>query len=214
MGMACPICEIRRPRRFCPGVRGDICTLCCGTGREVTVNCPLDCEYLQEAHRREKPADFDFSKMPNQDIQVTEEFLGKNEELLIWLGNALAAAALQTEGAVDYDVREALDSLIRTFRTLQSGVLYESLPTNPLAANIYRLLQDAVDKFRTEETQRLGMSKTRDADVLGGLVFLQRLEFDRNNGRKLGRAFVGFLRGFYPDARGAAEPPASSLILP
>ena len=33
------------------------------------------------------------------------------------------------------------------------------------------------------------MSETRDADVLGLLVFLQRLEFDRNNGRK-GRAFV------------------------
>src|SRR5438309_5818594 len=212
--MACAICEIRRPRRFCPGVRGDICTLCCGTSREVTVSCPLDCEYLQEAHRREKPADFDFSKMPNQDIQVTEEFLAKNEELVMGLGNALAVAALHTDGVIDYDVREALDSLIRTFRTLQSGVLYESLPTNPLAANVYRLVQDAIDKFRTEETQRLGMSKTRDADVLGGLVFLQRLEFDRNNGRKLGRAFLGFLGGFYQSARGAAEPPASSLILP
>ena len=212
--MACAICEIRRPRRFCPGVRGDICTLCCGTSREVTVNCPLDCEYLREAHRREKPADFDFSKMPNQDIQVTEEFLAKNEELVMGLGNALAVAALHTDDVIDYDVREALDSLIRTFRTLQSGVLYESLPTNPLAANMYRLVQDAVDKFRTEETQRLGMSKTRDADVLGGLVFLQRLEFDRNNGRKLGRAFLEFLGGFYQSERGAAEPPASSLILP
>ena len=53
--MACALCETRRPRRFCPGVRGDICTLCCGSEREVSVACPLDCEYLREAHKHEKP---------------------------------------------------------------------------------------------------------------------------------------------------------------
>ena len=57
--MPCAICQIRRPRRFCPGVRGDICSLCCGTEREVTVNCPLDCEYLQEARKHEKLSEFD-----------------------------------------------------------------------------------------------------------------------------------------------------------
>ena len=49
-----------------------------------------------------------------------------------------AGAALDTPGAVDYDVREALEALIRTYRTLESGVYYESVPANPLAANIYR----------------------------------------------------------------------------
>ena len=42
---------MRRPKRFCPGVRGDICTICCGTEREITVDCPLDCVYLREAHQ-------------------------------------------------------------------------------------------------------------------------------------------------------------------
>ena len=51
--MLCAICGVRKARRFCPGVRGNICTLCCGTEREVTVDCPLDCEYLQEAHRQD-----------------------------------------------------------------------------------------------------------------------------------------------------------------
>ena len=52
------------------------------------------------------------------------------------------------------------------------------------------------------------MTKTRDADVLGLLVFLQRLELDRNNGRRRGRAFLDALREFLP--AGAANPPASS----
>jgi len=52
--MECAICQTRRPRRFCPGVRGEICSLCCGAEREVTVDCPLDCEFLREARRHEK----------------------------------------------------------------------------------------------------------------------------------------------------------------
>ena len=58
------------------------------------------------------------------------------------------------------------------------------------------------------------MTKTRDADILGLLVFLQRLEFARNNGKKRGRAFVDFLSRFYPDAEELPVAEPSSLILP
>ena len=177
--MACAICETRRPRRFCPGVRGEICSICCGTEREITVSCPLDCEFLQEARRRDRPAPLDPAQIPNQDIQVTDRFLRDHEELLIFLSSTLVRAALETPGVVDADVREALDGLIRTFRTLQSGVLYESRPANALAANLYAAVQAALPQFRDEEQQRLGMSKTRDADILGILAFLQRIELDR-----------------------------------
>ena len=37
-----------------------------------------------------------------------------------------------------------------------------------------------------------------DADVLGTLVFLQRLEFQHSNGRRRGRAFFDFLRTYFP----------------
>ena len=53
-GQPCAICHTRRPRRYCPGVRGHICPVCCGTERENTVSCPLDCPYLREARVREK----------------------------------------------------------------------------------------------------------------------------------------------------------------
>src|SRR2546421_11078915 len=136
--MVCAICEIRRPRRFCPGVRGDICTICCGTEREITVDCPLDCIYLHDAHRHEKITPTDPQNFPNQDIRVTEEFLHQHEPLLLFLAQTVLDAALSTSRAIDFDVREALDALIRTYRTLQSGVYYETLPTNPIAAGICR----------------------------------------------------------------------------
>src|SRR3954451_7761106 len=149
--MACAICETRRPRRYCPGVRGDICSICCGTEREMTVNCPLDCEYLQEARRHDRPPALNPADVPNQDVRITEKFVEEHESLLTVLANVVCGAALDTPGAVDYDAREALEALIRTYRTLDSGVYYESVPTNPLAANIFRAVQNTVAELRNHE---------------------------------------------------------------
>ena len=110
-------------------------------------------------------------------------------------------------------MREALDALIRTYRTLQSGVYYETRPQNPLAGAVYAAMQNAVAELRRMEQESGGVTRTRDAQVLGLLVFLQRLEIDRNNGRRLGRAFIDFLRTFFaptPEPQQAAP----SLIVP
>src|SRR3954454_22028298 len=92
-GMACAICETRRPRRFCPGVRGNICSVCCGTEREMTVDCPLDCEFLREARRHEKLEPINPDALPNAEIQLSHKFLEENEHLLIFLGRTIAMAA-------------------------------------------------------------------------------------------------------------------------
>jgi hypothetical protein len=212
--MSCAICHVRRPKRFCPGVRGDICTMCCGSEREITVDCPLDCVYLREAHQHEKIEPPDPHDFPNQDVRVTEEFLRDREPLLLFLARTLLDAALATPGAVDFDVREALDAMVRTCRTLQSGVYYETRPDNPIAAAICSLVRAGIDEFRKQESERAGMAQTRDSDILGILVFLQRLERDNNNGRKRGRAYLDFLRGFFPDQPAEPAAASSSLIVP
>ena len=209
--MACAICHTRRARRFCPGVGGDICSLCCGTGREVTINCPFECEYLQEARKHEQPAPLDLRDPPNADIQVTEKALGENHQFVAFVSHRLVGAALSLPGIVDFDAREALDALIRTWRTLQSGLYYETLPQSRPALHLYRTVRDSVEEFRREESQA-GNTKIRESTVLMALVFLQRLELDRNNGRPRGRAFLNVLWDFYGEP--PAEPSASSLILP
>ena len=57
------------------------------------------------------------------------------------------------------------------------------------------------------------MTRTRDADLLGLLVFLERLELDRDNGRPRGRAFLDVLRGLQPESTGGASD-SSPLVLP
>jgi hypothetical protein len=210
--MACAICKIRRPRRFCPGVRGDICTICCGTEREETINCPLECEYLREAHQHERPAGFDMSQAPNQDIEITEEFITEHYRLIDYLSIDLLRVMVEIPGAVDFDAREALESLIRTYRSLHSGIYYEHLPQNTLAAAIFSGMQDSIARMREAQQERQGLNTIRDATILGVFVFLQRIEFDRNNGRKRGRAFADFLRQRYEML--AETVPKTSLIVP
>ena len=208
--MKCRICETRKPRRFCPGVRADICSLCCGSEREVTVDCPLDCEYLQEARLHEKPPEIEPAAFPNQDVRLSEQFLNDHEPLLVYAGAKLTEAALETAGAVDNDVREALESLIRTYRTLETGLYYETRPTNPVAGNIHYRLQESVQELRKKLSEQ-GAPGIRDAEVLGVLVFLQRVELHTNNGRKRGRAFIDYLREHFRPME-PTDRPQQSLI--
>jgi hypothetical protein len=211
--MECAICGTRRPRRFCPGVHGEICSVCCGTEREVTVECPLDCEFLREGRRHEKPVARNAIEFPNRDIQVPEKLLRANEPLLAFLSLTIFRTAMHVPGVVDGDVREALDDLIRTYRTLASGVYYESRPNNLLAGSIYGAVQGALAEYRSAEQKELGLTKTRDADVLGLLVFLQHFALNCDNGRRRGRAFLDALRELQPPAPEPSGSSPSSAIL-
>lgn len=203
--MNCVICEIRKPRRQCPGVHGDICTVCCGTEREQSVDCPLDCTYLRDAHEHERPPHFDAASLPNRDIDITEDFLETNQVLLAFLSISIFEGALESPGATDWDVREALEALIKTYRTLNAGLYYETIPANLFAAGIAASVQAKLADIKKREAEATGATTIRDAAVLGVLAFLQRLEYSHNNGRKRSRAFLDFLRGFYIPSQEAAE---------
>ncbi|MCC7174638.1 MAG: hypothetical protein IT159_05535 [Bryobacterales bacterium] len=198
--MKCAKCEARRARRFCPALRDEICAVCCGESREVTLDCPFDCPYLEEARRHDRTLAIDPESLPNRDIEVSETFMEDNAVLFNVLGGAIAGIGSATPGATDHDIREALDAMIRTCRTRDSGLIYETRPTNLIAAGIQRRLSEEIDEARRQLRERQGLSTVRDADVLGVLVMFQRIELSYNNGRPRSRAFLDFLRrGFRED---------------
>ncbi|HEY7338302.1 MAG TPA: hypothetical protein VH639_25675 [Bryobacteraceae bacterium] len=203
MNVPCKICEKKRARRYCPGVGGDICPACCGAGRENTIDCPSGCQYLQEARTHERPIEISQDQLPNRDIRVTDEFIEKQEPLIVWLALALVKA-MEEERAVDGDAGEALEALIKTYRTLQSGLIYETRSPNPYAAAIQQHLKIAVENLSKRMAESSAIHSLRDADVLGVLVFLQRLQLANNNGRPRGRMFHDFLRQAFPEREKAA----------
>lgn len=199
MATTCRLCGVRRSKRYCPGVGDDICAICCGTEREVTVSCPFECPYLQDSRAFSRLPDLDPDTLPSPDVPIDEAFLEAQGHLLAALSLFLLESALETPGALDTDTRDALAALTRTLRTRDTGLYYETRPDNLVAAAIQERLERKLDAFRQRVAERTGSAASlREKDVLGILIHLQRLEVVYNNGRPKGRAFLHFLRQQFP----------------
>jgi len=213
--LECPICGKRRPERFCPAKGEKICAVCCGTEREVTLDCPADCAYLISAHRyelehpRKSPSDVE---MPFPEVEVPRDLLYDRQELLSGLSNALAAFAGQRPELTDSDVLVAVSALAETYRTLTSGIYYEKPPAVPLLAGLYAALAQFLQDYKKQETDRVGFSVTKDSEIFHALVFLARVCRTRTNGRPRARIFIGLLRDQYVPNEEKAEP--SRIIVP
>jgi hypothetical protein len=209
--MACLICNKGKAKRFCPAKGGKICSLCCGTEREETIDCPFDCPYLRESREHDYKGLLDPKDFPYKEIRVNDGFLEDHQTLLVVCGRAILEGALQTQRATDRDVRDALDALIQTHKTLASGIYYETRPPSAYARQITEHIQQQIREFQQEEAKQAGFSRTRDSDILTMLVFLYRMALDRDNRRSRGKAFLDFLRLHFEPAPTQTAP---SLIIP
>lgn len=192
-------------------MQGDICTICCGTEREVSLSCPLHCEYLQDAHAHEKSIPINDEQLSYPEVKVTEEFIQSHEELFLFGVYSLVQAALRTSGAIDADIIAALEALIQTQRTLESGLVYETRPENTIAMAIQRAFSNSLADYQKLREEREGLSAFRSSDILFVLVFLHRLGQQHQNGRPKGRMYLDLLRQMTPDVR--VEERAPSIIL-
>jgi len=177
----------------------------------VTLSCPLECEYLREAHRREKPVEIAEGQLANPDVAVSDDFIKSHEELLFFSMYSLVQAALRTPGATDSDVIEALEALIQTHRTLESGLYYETRAQNTLAASVQRLFENSLAEYQKLRAERERLSPVRNSEMLAILVFLHRLGQHNQNGRPRGRMYLDLLQQMMPET-GVAER-APSIIL-
>ena len=218
--MSCAICEIRKEKRFCPAVHGRICPQCCGEKREVTLDCPLDCPYLQQAREHEKPraADQIDPAALFLQIELPDQFMYEKEHLLMGLTYALAKAARADRSVHDQDLISALTMLATTYeRRVNSGLHYEQPLTSEAQRRVGIEVETMVKEYREAEQKHIGYSTLRDSDVLKGLAFLLRLAHGRTSGRPRSRAFVEFLYAQFPERESAVITPqeaGSRIILP
>jgi hypothetical protein len=182
--LSCAICEERKEKRFCPAVHGRICPQCCGEQRELTLDCPSDCTYLQQARahakaQNEGPAQLDSAAL-FPEVEIDERFLYEREELILGLSFALAKSArggrspgghsgadhslaghsLIDRSPVDRDLIAALSSLAKTYETLvNSNLIYEPPPAilahQNIVRDIARQIEAMVKDFRETERQHL-----------------------------------------------------------
>jgi hypothetical protein len=218
--LSCAICEIRKEKRFCPAVHGRICPQCCGEQREVTLDCPRDCPYLQQArvHEKPRPADqFDRDSLFLQ-VEISEQFIYEREELLLGLSYALAKAAHADRSLNDRDLIAALSALGTSYeRLVNSWLHYEQPLTSSAQLAAAAQVEEMLEQFRETEQKELGFSSLRDSQVLKALVFLVRLGYGRTSGRPKSRAFIDFLLAQFPEKQSAVVTPqeaGSRIIVP
>ena len=199
--MSCPICEKRKAARFCPAKGEKICAVCCGTEREVTIDCPSDCSYLLAAHRYENehqrslPAD-----TPLLDEKIPQDIIYNHQQLMAALAFSIAKFCAAQPIAVDTDVLAALQALAQTYKTLNSGIIYEKPPDAPLPRELYATLIAFINEVKKQHAERAGSVSLKDSDVFHLLVFLYRMGLLRTNGRPRSRRFIEFLRGQFPQS--------------
>jgi len=220
--MICSICNIRKAKRACPAAQSAICPQCCAEQREETLDCPLNCEHLVQARlhaRYSKPE----GGIPHADIELTESFLNAHDMLIQFLSVLVRDAAVSAPGVTDADLREGIDALIQSYKTAAgSGLIYEARPANPFAAQVQETVKRRIEELNARVAER-GGTTLREEDILGVLVFIARVASGVNNGRRKGRAFVGWLLENFPmlpPADGAAgggevsvEAPAASTLI-
>jgi hypothetical protein len=218
--VSCAICEIRKEKRFCPAVHGRICPQCCGEQREVTLDCPSDCAYLQQAREHEKPrltGELNEAALFTQ-VQLGDQFLYEHEHLIMGLSYALARSA-RGDGAIhDRDLIAGLSTLIRSYqRLVNSGLHYDEPIQGAAQQAVAAGVLNMVKEYREAEQKHTGLVRLRDSDVLKGLVFLVRMAHARTSGRPKSRAFLDFLHKQFPEKESALaspEPAGSRIIVP
>ena len=128
--MLCPSCERRRARRDCPALNSTICTVCCGTKRQVEIACPSHCVYLTAA--REHPAAVVRRRQEHDvaELLPTIRHLTERQYQLFFLVHSVIArfrpAGLSR--LVDSDVAEAAAAVAATLETSARGVIYQHTP--------------------------------------------------------------------------------------
>ncbi len=211
--MTCPICEKRKAKRFCPAKAENICSVCCGTEREVTIDCPSDCPYLIVSRQYDAERwEFDRAKMPFAGTLIPSSFVASHESLISGFLYAICAYARARPAVVDSDVIAVLTALAETYRTLSSGIYYERPPEHVFQRELYDALKAAVEDYKRLEAREAKLTSVRDSEIRDALIFLAQLGAMRSNDRPKGRAYLDFLRTQFKSEE--FSKPASNLVLP
>jgi hypothetical protein len=206
----CPLCMERPAKRFCPAKQTAICAVCCGTKREVEIDCPSSCVHLQAGRSYESQRKLPDPQLMARARSFREDFLGTYSPILSELGKAVAEERLTSPWLVDPDVAEVYRALTATMKTLSSGIYYESVPDGPVRTSLFRRLKALLDGLMSpSDAQHRAL---RVSEVLEILDFLLLSCTANSSGRPRSRQYLDWVSSI----SGTAAPPSESsrLIIP
>ncbi len=218
--LSCSLCHIRKEKRFCLALHDRICSQCCGTERESTLECPSECTYLQQARQHEKPRELESLAQEElfRDVSLEQRFFYDKEHLIAGIMYGIAQLAWRHKDWTDQEFLRALTAITRVTATRAgSGLIVGENSPNPMQQALQEEIDKMIAQYRQLEEQHLGYFQLKDSDVLRALVFLVRMGHSRTNGRRKSRAFLDSVRAQFPaqgPSTGVAPAANNSLIIP
>ncbi len=201
----CPLCETRKAKRFCPAKQVRICPVCCGKKREVEIDCPADCVYLHSGREYERAR----RARLGAGGQLTERlwsraFRDRNLELITGLWAAIDQSRSQSPALVDADVREVLERLLRTYRTLEVGLYYDHVPDTLNQQFLYESMKYFLEQRQNPED--LSASSPKTGDVLDCLQMTLEMANLSDSSRPRSREFLDRISAMVLKSTGKPPP--------
>ena len=135
-------------------------------------------------------------------------------ELLTALWATIHVSRSQFSELVDGDVREVLERLLRTYRTLEGGIYYDHVPDTLTQKALYGSLKSLLDKRRKPED--LSASTPKTGDVLDCLQMTLEMANLSDTSRPRSREFLDRLSTMVSQSAKEQPPPDDSpkIVLP
>jgi hypothetical protein len=189
-----------------------ICAQCCGEKRILEIDCPESCEYLKMGRSRE--SDQEGVRHYHAADPVAHEkmarILADFEPVIIDLQALIAVERQSSRDLNDGDVAEALDCLLKTLRTEERGVIYETTADNFRADSLRRQFSSLVESYRyPKETEK---PRLHLKDAVECLEVLRSVVASHLKAGPSSLSFVDFLVRNLPRAARAGQSHPSIIV--
>jgi hypothetical protein len=209
----CPLCSDRSAKRFCPAKETSICAVCCGTKREVEIDCPSSCPHLKLGRLYEAEKRTPDPQLMARVQSFDDNFVERYSPVFDAVGLAVLAERAAAPWLVDSDVLEVFKALSATMKTLSSGIYYESVPDLPIRASLFRRLKEVFDEFMRSQIdvhRQLTLRVSEASQILDFLTFVATMN---SNARPRSRQYLDWLATFTGRTANPTEQ-SSRLIVP
>jgi len=184
----CNLCNKRKGKRFCKGLRQWICAECCGEKRFNLINCPDDCVYLEQA--KEYSIGRVIEIIPN--LNSDQWKLHFNIEFLTY------KFLSDFPNFTDEEYKEVISLFEKEYSARQGGFFLPALmPKSSRALKLKTIIQEFLNDVEKEKNE-FGLNKITPKEILEVFSWeRERVEEYINKNKNLGpNLFLKFLKRY------------------
>jgi hypothetical protein len=186
--------------------------MCCGTKREIEIDCPGHCPYLRSGRDYEAEKRIPDPELMARVNQLDNDVVYRLTPILDAISREVILGRREMDWMVDTDVIDVFKALTATMRTLSSGIYYESLPDGPVQQSLFRRLKELLDQVMQPQNAEHRALKVSEAIL--ALEFLTLAAQMNSSSRPRSRRYLDWITDSAGARLTSSAETSSRLILP